>query len=258
MYGSGAILGRLNMIFPKRDKSGTGGGLELGYNSINRMYGSLKSTGKYERFDWGMSLSGVNYDGDKENDHYGNGNILGRLGFTLTNEFYLEIGGRYGEFDFDDPGPQNGSKGWYNIKRGDGRLKLKYKRDKTEFQFIPFMVKGKNRISDGWQSKDYTLGLKVNSSLPIVQDVPLRVNLQVMKYGGEGENVIKNVDYGKTSDKRGELALALTHSVFQSFLLTTTASLNYSNKFGFFPAPAVALEYHIKNGFEIFAGTGLK
>lgn len=258
-YGSNAVSGRINFNFPRRTKEGFSLLTNLGYNNYGKLYGSLKYASKIKKLDWGVGLSGINFDGDRENDHYGNSQILGRIGYGVSSRLYFEIGGRYGAFDYDDPGPEGGQSGWSKVKRGDFRVKAKYDEARSKIESVVYRVSGHNEISDGWNSDDFTEGVKIMANTLALENTPMRFTLSYIKYGGKGKDVIKNKDYGKFSDNRGEICGSITH-IFKSKLgITATGSVNYSDRHGSFILPAVLFEYSpVKSALNFSLGAGRK
>jgi outer membrane cobalamin receptor len=233
LYGSGAMGGVVNIITRRHGAPGLGVDAGTSWGT----YGTSKvEAGLSYGWDAGeVRVSGNRYrtDGHRPFSSFELDNGAVRGGVELGSGLRLVADAALSDFRTYDPGPETSprSNAWVDILRGDAGVSLESRGPRHSGVVRAFTTVGDHEIHDGFQSRDYTVGLQARQGLVLSPASTLTVGADAKRQGGRAENVQAGMDWGEH-----QVTEAGLYALTQLFLLdrvTTTAGLRLSHNSGY-------------------------
>lgn len=261
LYGSGAMGGVVNIITRRHGAPGLGVDAGTSWGT----YGTSKlEAGLSYGWDAGdVRVSGNRYrtDGHRPYSSFELDNGAVRGGVELGSGLRLVADAALSDFRTYDPGPEAAprSDAWVDILRGDAGVSLESRGPRHSGVVRAFTTAGDHEIHDGFQSRDFTVGLQARQGLILSPASTLTVGADVKRQGGRAENVQAGMDWGEH-----QVTEAGVYALTQLFLLdrvTTTAGLRFSHNSGYggqwvpqlgvaLPVPGATLHASATRGFR--------
>lgn len=189
VYGTNAMGGVINII----TRDATTPGMHTMISTTAGSYGTqsflLQNSGKYNQFTYLTTASYKKSDGHRDNSQFEGQSYSLKLGYRFNPNFKLRFFGSTTPYEFHDPGPEGGEPEFEfgEIIRHTVDLTLENSFSKTSGSLKIHGNFGEHDLSDGWYSKDRTLGLVFFQNLYLPNEVTATVEFDAKQYGGEGE-----------------------------------------------------------------------
>jgi outer membrane cobalamin receptor len=233
LYGSGAMGGVINIITRRHGAPGLGvdAGTSWGTHGTSKLEAGL--TYGWDGGD--VRLSGNRYrtDGHRPFSSFELDNGAVRGGLDLRPGLRLVADAALSDFRSYDPGPESAprSDAWVDILRGDAGVSLESRGPRHSGVVRAFTTVGAHEIHDGFQSRDFTVGLQARQGLILSPASTITIGADAKRQGGRADNAQAGMDWGEH-----HVTEAGIYALTQLFLLdrvTTTAGLRFSHNSGY-------------------------
>lgn len=163
LYGSDAFGGVINIITKRATQKLEGNILASGgtFNTQNYLY---QQGGRYEDFDYYVSVNKRSTDGHVENAAFNATDFSGQFGYAVTNQSDISLSAKYFTGIKNEPFPS--AAGTWN-DYGRGAVDVTYRETRGGFRSTmkAYRSFGEHRFSDGFHSRDYTDGVMARSTV---------------------------------------------------------------------------------------------
>ncbi len=241
LYGSDALGGVINII-TKEPQEKSEGDLTLAYGSFDTQLYRLRQGGKLGDFNYYFTFDKRDSRGHRPNSDYNHNNFNLRLGQDLIEDLKLTFSTRY--FDGFKREPEPSTSGtWNDYERGAYDLTFEGSFFDMQQMLKLYRNFGHHRFSDGWESKDYTLGAMFHLNLKPLEGNDLLVGAEFREQGGK---VISGGISGKYDKDEFALFFHDEHKLFdERLILNGGLRYNDDNRAGSIVCPAAGLVWHI-------------
>lgn len=244
-YGTDAIGGVVNIITRK---------IEQGFESdFLASYGSFET--EVFRLRHGGSVKNLNYyftfdrrksDGHIPHSSYNGKDFTGRFGYKIGKNIELTITGKYFDGYKEEPlratDPSHlVSDLWNDYERWSVDLNFEGKWNRTSSFFKIYRNFGEHLFSDGWHSKDFTLGVILQGSRRISSANEIVIGAEFKKEGGESLNSPK----GKWDKSECAIFFQDQHVLSRKIIVNFGARYNRDEISGDEISPHTGIVFHI-------------
>jgi len=192
LYGSNAMGGVINIITKKQTSEGANGNARILYGSYNTQKYMASAGFKKNKFTGFISGNHDQTDGHREHSDFKINNGYIKLGYDISDHFYISTDVSLAAFESADPGPDtlNAEPGErIDILRGYWAMTLQNEYDNASGALKLFYNFGEHEITDGFHSNDHNFGMNLYESFQFFEGNNLTLGVDVMNYGGIAENV---------------------------------------------------------------------
>jgi outer membrane cobalamin receptor len=198
LYGNRAMSGVIE-IEPTRPKPGFHTELTASLGSYYTGQYRFLHSGRLKRFQYQLAGGIEHTNGHRENSSFRNQDVSTRLGYDLTPVWKASIDGRYGHFNFEDPGtvqaPMAGQ--WYRVERGGYNIGLDNRTENAWGTIHFFSSHGHHMLYDGFRSVDSNTGFRVQETFTLGSGVETNVGIDIARYGGRARNISSGLNFGE-------------------------------------------------------------
>lgn len=190
IYGTNALGGVVNIITQDIAEPGFKTKLATGFGNFGTKTYLLQHGAKLGRYAYFTTASYKKSDGHRDNSQFESQSYSLKLAYEVNPHFKVRFFGSTTPYEFHDPGPVNGQPEFEfgDIKRHTLDLTLENKFAKTNGSIKIHGNFGEHDLSDGWHSKDRTMGVVAFQNFYLPHDITTTLELDAKQYGGLGEN----------------------------------------------------------------------
>lgn len=190
VYGTNAMGGVVNIITRQMKTDGFFTRLSAEYGSFNTQVFLIQHGGKRGALDYFATASHRSSDGNRDNSGILAQTYSMRLGYQLNSHFGLSANASVTPYEFDDPGPIVGVPAFDHgqVTRSTMEMNINNQFAHTDGSFKFHRNSGKHEFTDGWDSKDQTLGMVAFQNFHLPGDLSLTLGLDWKTYGGIGKS----------------------------------------------------------------------
>ena len=282
LYGSNAMGGVINVISARQEKEGTTAGASAMFGSYNTVQTHAEYGLRNEGLDALLVTGNNRTDGHRENSAFDQWNIMGNMGYELSDNWKARAEVSYVRSIFSNPGrnenvtlPDNTIVGPLEdndmkIQRGIASLIVEdhYKNLNGAFKF--YYNWGDHTINDGYlssggtprnylfKSNDHNWGGMAYQSLSLVEGNTLTAGVDFKNWGGKAWNDLfdpSKPDVILVDKMVSELAgfLVDKQALWNRFFLTAGIRWEYNETFGSELVPQGGFAWHAFDG-TVFKG----
>lgn len=188
VYGTNAMGGVVNIITLQKQQDGFSTRLNAEYGSFNTQMFLLQHGGKRGAWDYYLTGSHRQSDGDRAKSGLQAQTLSLRVGYRLNAHFNVSASTSFTPYEFDDPGPMVGVPAFDHgqVSRTTMEMNLNNKFAGTDGALKVHRNSGKHDFTDGWHSKDRTVGMVLFQNFHLPNDFSLTLGLDWKNYGGIG------------------------------------------------------------------------
>jgi iron complex outermembrane receptor protein len=189
VYGTNAMAGVVNIITRDVKTPGFSTLLSTSAGSYGTQSYLVQHGGLLNRFSYQATASYNKSDGHRDNSQFEGQSYSLKLGYQFNPNFKLRLFGSTTPYEFHDPGPEGGQPEFEfgEIIRHTVDLTLENAFSKTNGSLKIHGNFGEHDLSDGWYSKDRTVGLVLFQNIDLPKEFTATVGLDAKQYGGEGK-----------------------------------------------------------------------
>lgn len=183
LYGSDALGGVVNIITKETEQDFKAeGGFSLG--SFNSLKFNADIMGNAQGFNYLFSLNKTDSDGYVDNSSYDAYDILGKFGYKINDKYSMQFISKFfnGLKHEPSPAPEDS---WNDYERGAVDAALKRKTKDLNLSLKAYRNFGWHRFSDGFDSSDYTNGVKADSVVRIKGKTKLYSGMEFRQQSGK-------------------------------------------------------------------------
>ncbi len=272
LYGSNAMGGVINVISSRQETEGTTAGASAMFGSYNTVQTSAQYGIRNEGLDVLFVTGNSRTDGHRENSTFDQWNIMGNVGYELSDHWNTHAEVSYVRSIFSNPGVVSAplEDNDMKIQRGIASLIVEnhYENLKGAFKFYynwgnhtidDGYLASKTRVSDSlFMSNDHNLGAMAYQSLSLIKTNTLTAGVDFKNWGGEAWYEFPKGKKGDIPlvDKRvSELAgfLVDKQALWNRFFLTAGVRWEYNETYGSELVPQGGFAWHAFDG-TVFKG----
>lgn len=188
VYGTNAMGGVVNIITRDVKEPGFNTLISTAAGSYGTQSYLVQHGGLLNQFSYQATASYKKSDGHRANSQFEGQSYSLKLGYQFDPQFKLRFFGSSTPYEFHDPGPEGGK---WAFERGEiirhtADLTLENNFAKTNGSLKIHGNFGEHDLSDGWYSKDRTVGLVLFQNIHFPKEITATVGFDAKQYGGEG------------------------------------------------------------------------
>lgn len=200
VYGTNSMGGVVNIITREIDRPGFETHISTGFGSYQTQSYLVQHGGKLGKFAYYLTGNHQQTDGHRPNSGYNSQSYSLKMSYDFNSHFRLRVFGSTTPYEFHDPGPENGKPDFEvgDVHRSTMDFTLENKFGKTNGSIKIHGNFGEHDLSDGWYSKDRTVGVVAFQNFNLPADFKTTLELDAKQYGGLGENKLATPFIQKT------------------------------------------------------------
>ncbi|MCI0512483.1 TonB-dependent receptor [candidate division KSB1 bacterium] len=200
IYGTNAMGGVINIITHEPVSPGWQTKISLSYGNFGTQAYLLQHGGRGHRGSYFVTANYRKSDGHRPNSQFESQSYAFKANFALTPHYQLRFFGSTTPYNFHNPGPVNQKPEFESgkIQRHTIDLTLQNKFNTTNGMVKIHGNFGAHDLSDGWHSRDRTVGMVAFQNFRLPLDFALTLGIDLKEYGGLGENKLASAFIQKT------------------------------------------------------------
>jgi outer membrane receptor protein involved in Fe transport len=263
LWGNGALGGAINII-TRRPTKAFEGDVEASYGTFNTQNYKMFIGSNTEKFIFSVSADRITTDGHLANSAFDAGAYALNTVYKINKDNEISFTGRYFEGIKYEPAqahpvsptgallpPTGINRGWNNFQRGSLDLTYLGYLAATNIKIKTFADIGNHNFSDGWDSKDNTLGAFAHLNTALFENNALTYGFETQREQGK---VLAGSPAPGTYTRYGLAGFVLDEHKFSNGI-TAAAGVryNYDEISGDFWAPQAKLSYDITHSLKVRA-----
>ncbi len=241
LYGGEAMGGAVNIITRRPEKKSESQ-LQVAYGSHDTRQLNLLQGGRSGRWSYLVTYDRRQSDGHVENSAYQGDATTARLDWQPSPGLELTLQGKYFSGETQEPATLEAPRAfsWSDYRRGALDLSLGRVGDADEWSLRLYRNFGKHRLSDGWDSTDFTNGAMARWTTRRLKDHVLLSGGDYRDFGGRSNNFPK----GEWRKSEGSLFVHDDWLPAAFVVISAGARLQFDSLYGSELCPQAGLVWH--------------